>query len=62
MGAGVVGGFLSSAAAGEEVPVVVALVIGGLSLASAALASVPILRRAPRPLIVNVPRPAHQGR
>ena len=62
MGAGVVGGFLFSAAAGEEVPVVVALVIGALSVASAALAAVPILRHAPSPLIVNVPRPAHQGR
>ena len=40
MGAGVVGGFLFSAAAGEEVPVAVALVIGALSLASAALAAV----------------------
>lgn len=62
MGAGVVGGFLFSAAAGEEVPVVVALVIGALSLASAALACVPILRHASRPLTINVPRPAHQGR
>jgi hypothetical protein len=62
MGAGVVGGFLFSAAAGEEVPVVVALVIGALSLASAALAFVPILRHANRPLTINVPRPAHQGR
>ena len=62
MGAGVVGGFLFSAAAGEVVPVAVALVIGALSVASAALAAVPILRRAPSPLVVNVPRPAHQGR
>jgi hypothetical protein len=62
MGAGVVGGFLFSAVAGEEVPVAVALVIGALSLSSAALAAVPILRPAPRPLIVNVPRTAHQGR
>ena len=62
MGAGVVGGFLFSAAAGEEVPVVVAVVIGALSLASAALASVPILGRASRALTLKVPRPAHQGR
>ena len=62
MGAGVVGGFLFSAAAGEEVPAVVALVIGALSVVSAALAAVPILRHVPSPLIVDVPRPAHQGR
>ena len=62
MGAGVLGGFVFAAAAGEEVPVVVALVIGGLSVASAALAAVPILRHASRPLAINVPRSAHQGR
>jgi hypothetical protein len=62
MGAGVVGGFVFSAAAGEEVPVVVAVVIGALSLASAALAFVPILGRASRALTVDVSHPAHQGR
>jgi hypothetical protein len=62
MGAGVVGGFLFSAAAGEDVPVIVAVVIGGLSVASAALASLPILRHGSRPLTINVARPAHQGR
>ena len=62
MGAGVVGGFLFSAAAGEEVPVVVAVVIGALSLISAALAAVPIVVHASGPLTVSVPRPAHQGR
>jgi hypothetical protein len=62
MGAGVVGGFLFSAVAGEEVPAIVALVIAALSLASATLASTPLLRHAPRQLIANVPRPAHQGR
>lgn len=62
MGAGVVGGFLFSAVAGEEVPVVVPVVIGALSLASAALAAVPIVSRVPAPLTVSPPRPAHQGR
>jgi hypothetical protein len=62
MGAGVVGGFLFSAAAGEDVPVVVALVIGGLSVASAALAAVPILRQTSRPLAINAPHHAHEGR
>jgi hypothetical protein len=62
MGAGVAGGFLFSATAGEEVPVVVALVIGGLSVASAALAAGPILRDRPRPLMGNAPAPVHRGR
>ena len=44
MGAGVVGGFLFSAAAGEEIPVAVALVISALSIASATLAAVPLVR------------------
>jgi hypothetical protein len=43
MGAGVVGGFLFTAAAGEEIPVVVAAVISGLSVVSALLAAVPIV-------------------
>jgi hypothetical protein len=62
MGAGVVGGFLFTAAAGEEVPVVVAAVIGALSLVSAAFAAVPLVRQASGPLTVGAPRPAHQGR
>jgi hypothetical protein len=62
MGAGVVGGFLFTAAAGEEVPVVVAAVIGALSLVSAALAAVPLVRQASGALTVGAPRPAHQGR
>jgi hypothetical protein len=61
MGAGVVGGFAFSAAAGEEVPIVVAVVIGGLSVASAALAAVPILRHASSPLASGAPHHAHQG-
>lgn len=62
MGAGVVGGFLFSAAAGEEIPVPVAVVISALSLISAALAAVPIARRASGRLTLSLPRPAHQGR
>jgi hypothetical protein len=62
MGAGVVGGFLFSAAAGEEVPVAVAVVIGALSLVSAAMAAVPIVRHASGPPTVRAPRPAHQAR
>jgi hypothetical protein len=62
MGAGVVGGFLFTAAAGEEVPVVVAVVISGLSVASAALAAVPLVRHASGRLTVSAPRPAHRGR
>lgn len=45
MGAGVLGGFVFIAAAGEEVPVVVAAAIGGLALVSAILAAVPLVRR-----------------
>lgn len=62
MGAGVVGGFLFTAAAGEEVPVMVAAVISALSLVSAAFAAVPLVRHASGPLTVGAPRPAHQGR
>jgi hypothetical protein len=62
MGAGVVGGFLFSAAAGEEIPVVVAVVIGALSVASAALAAAPLVRHASRRLTVRAPRLAHEGR
>ena len=38
------------------------MVIGALSVASAALAAVPIVRHAQRPLAINVPRSAHQAR
>ena len=62
MGAGVVGGFLFSAAAGEEIPVVVAVVITALSIVSAALAAVPLVRHWSHQLTVRTPRPAHQGR
>jgi hypothetical protein len=62
MGAGVVGGFLFSAAAGEEIPVAVAVVISALSIVSAALAAAPLVRHASRQLTVTAPRPAHQGR
>jgi hypothetical protein len=60
MGAGVVGGFLVSALAGEAVPVAVALVIGALSVGSAALAAVPLVRHAPSGSTVSggLPRPA----
>jgi hypothetical protein len=56
MGAGVVGGFLFSAAAGEEVPAVVAVVIGALSLVSAALAAVPLAQRGSGGATVSPPR------
>ena len=62
MGAGIVGGFLFSAAAGEEFSVVVAVVISGLSIVSAALAAVPFVRHPSGPLTVRAPLPAHQGR
>jgi hypothetical protein len=62
MGAGVVGGFLFSAAAGEEIPVVVALVITVLSIVSAALAAIPVIRHAPGRQTVRAPRPVPQGR
>jgi hypothetical protein len=62
MGAGVVGGFLFSAAAGEENPIVVAVVISALSIVSAALAAAPLVRNASRRLTLRAPRPAHQGR
>jgi hypothetical protein len=44
MGAGVVGGFLFSAAAGDEIPINVAVVIRELAIISAALAAVPLVR------------------
>jgi len=44
MGAGVLGGFALAAAAGEEIPIVVASVIGALCIASASLALIAIVR------------------
>ena len=62
MSAGVVGGFLFSAIAGEDVPVSVAAIIGALSLVSAALAAVPLIRHASGPIVVGAPRQAHPWR
>ena len=45
MGAGVVGGFLLMAAAGDQIPVPVAVMITVLSLVSSSLAAVAIARR-----------------
>jgi hypothetical protein len=61
MGAGIVGGFVFAAVAGEEIPVVVAAVISALSFGSAALAVVAIARRAAGHVNVGGRRPAHQG-
>ena len=47
MGAGVLGGFVFAALAGEPVPIVVVAVIGILSLASGILAAGAMVRRAP---------------
>lgn len=55
MGAGVVGGFLFSAAAGEAIPIIVALVISALSIVSAGLAAVPLIRRPSDPLTESAP-------
>jgi hypothetical protein len=66
MGAGVLGGFVLAAAAGEEIPIVVASAIGALCVASASLAVVAIVR--PSPHVVDLThraggatRPAHLG-
>jgi hypothetical protein len=66
MGAGILGGFLLAAAAGEEVPIVAASVIGALCVASTSLAVVAIVRPSSR--IVDLThraggatRPAHLG-
>lgn len=61
MGAGVVGGFLFSAVAGEQVPVVVPVVIGALSLLAAGLAIVPVVQHGLRPFASGEPWPGHQG-
>jgi hypothetical protein len=66
MGAGVLGGFLLAAAAGEDVPIAVASVIGALCVASASLAVVAIVRP-PSPVVELTHRagsatgPAHPG-
>jgi hypothetical protein len=44
MSAGVLGGFVLAAAAGEAVPIAVVAVIGGVGVASAILAVVPLVR------------------
>jgi hypothetical protein len=44
MGAGVVGGFLMIAAAGDQIPAPVVVAIGGLSVASSILAAVALVR------------------
>ena len=62
MGTGVVGGFLFSLAAGEEIPIVVAVVISALSAVSAALAAVPLVRHPSGRLTVRAQRPLQQGR
>ena len=45
MGAGVVGGFVLMAAAGEQIAVPVVVAIGGLSVASSILAAAAIVRQ-----------------
>jgi hypothetical protein len=66
MGAGVLGGFLLAAAAGEDVPIVVAAVIGALCVASTSLATVAIVRSSSRVVDLThragrATRPAHLG-
>jgi hypothetical protein len=66
MGAGVLGGFVFAALAGEEIPTAVAAVIAALSIASALLASGGIGRPASLPVSATRPgaqatRSAHQG-
>ena len=46
MGAGVVGGFVLMAAAGDQIAVPVVVAIGGLSVASSILAAVAVVRQA----------------
>ena len=47
MGAGVVGGFLLMAAAGDQIAVPVVITIGGLSLVSSVLAAFALVRPGP---------------
>jgi hypothetical protein len=50
MSAGVLGGFVFIAVAGDEVPVIVVAIVGGLGLVSAILATAPLVRRPTRAL------------
>ena len=60
MGAGVLGGFVLAAVAGDAVPILVASVIGALSLASGSLAVIAIVRPANGVLAQTVPAsPTH---
>jgi hypothetical protein len=43
--AGIVGGFLFASMAGDEVPIVVVVVIGGIGVLAALFAAIPIARR-----------------
>jgi hypothetical protein len=43
--AGIVGGFLFASMAGDEVPIVVVAVIGGIGVLAALFAAIPIARR-----------------
>lgn len=59
MGAGVVGGFLLMASAGDQISAPVVVAIGGLSVASAVLAAVALVRRASATGLTQAPaRPA----
>jgi hypothetical protein len=59
MGAGVVGGFLLMATAGDQIPAPVVVAIGGLSVASSILAAVALVRpRSATGLTRTSPRPA----
>jgi hypothetical protein len=60
MGAGVVGGFLLMAAAGDLVAVPVVVVISGLSVASSILAATALVRPGSATGLARTsPRPAH---
>ena len=60
MGAGVVGGFLLMAAAGDQIAVPVVVAIGGLSVASSILAAVALVRPGSvTGLARTSPRPVH---
>ena len=50
MSAGILGGFVFIAVAGDEVPVIVVTIVGGLGLVSAILATAPLVRRPPQAL------------
>src|SRR3954454_12006318 len=59
MSAGILGGFVFAAAAGDEVPLAVAIVVGAVGLVSAILAVVPIARHRAGPS--STPRNARDG-